>query len=186
VPPATLRRLGVPPAVPVPEPAGDLSILDRIQRHDLETSLAEGLLTKADRGSMTSSLELRAPFLDLNVMEFAATLPDDARVRGLETKAFLKPFATRYLPRELVYRRKRGLSVPLATWLRGPLHAWARSRLETDALQAAGVEPGAALALLEEHVQRRLDHARPLWTLLVLAEWFAWLKGQGARRLGVA
>jgi asparagine synthase (glutamine-hydrolysing) len=171
--PDLLARLGVP------MPARGRSVLrepllDVVQRLDLETALAEGLLTKADRASMRSALELRAPFLDHAVLEFAATLPPEERVRGLRSKVFLKRFARRYLPRSVVERRKRGLSVPLTRWLRGPLHAWAAVRLADDGLQMAGVNPEIALALLEEHRTRRADHARALWTLIVLAEWVTW------------
>jgi len=172
--PDLLARLGVtiPERGPVVlrEP-----LLDVVQRLDLETTLAEGLLTKADRASMRSALELRAPFLDHAVLEFAATLPPEERVRGLRSKVFLKRFARRYLPRSVVERRKRGLSVPLARWLRGPLHAWAAARLADGGLQMAGVSPEVALALLEEHRTRRADHARSLWTLIVLAEWVTWM-----------
>ena len=182
IPPATLRRLGVEPVFELPAQEDAGALLDCIQRHDLETSLAEGLLTKADRASMTSSLELRAPFLDMAVLDYAATLPANQRVDGLTTKVFLKRYATRHLPRSLVYRKKRGLSVPLAQWLRGPLYEWARGRLAGDGLAAAGVDPAVAMALLAEHKQRREDHSRPLWTLLVLNEWFAWMGEQGSKR----
>jgi asparagine synthase (glutamine-hydrolysing) len=176
VSPELLERLGVQAPVP-DDPAVRGDVLDVLQRIDLETSLAEGLLTKADRASMSSALELRAPYLDQAVMEFAASLPVEQRVRGPATKVFLKRFARRYLPADITSRRKRGLSVPLARWLRGPLHAWAASRRGDDRLRAAGVEPGAAVALLEEHRRRRGDHARALWTLIVLAEWVAWVSG---------
>ena len=185
VPPSTLARLGVAPAYPSPAREDAASLLDCVQRHDLETSLAEGLLTKADRASMTHSIELRAPFLDVAVMEYAATLPPQARVRGLETKVFLKRYATRYLPRGQVYRRKRGLSVPLAQWLRGPLHEWARAMLSADRLAGAGIDGQAALALLEEHQRRHADHARALWALIVLSEWFAWLSTCGSTSLAL-
>ena len=85
-----------------------------MQQSDFETTLAEGLLTKADRAGMGCALELRAPFLDVGVMEFAASLPPAERVSGLTTKTFLKRYARRYLPDSLIDRRKRGLSVPLA------------------------------------------------------------------------
>jgi len=137
--------------------------------------LAEGLLTKADRASMSSGLELRAPFLDEAVLEFATTLPVEARVKGFETKAFLKRYALRYLPREIVNRRKRGLSVPIGRWLRGPMREWAAGALENQRLTAAGVQPEAALELLAEHCERKADHARALWTLLVLSEWLNWV-----------
>jgi asparagine synthase (glutamine-hydrolysing) len=173
VAPGLLRRLGI--EVTSSDTLGAQgAVLDVLQRIDLETSLAEGLLTKADRASMSSALELRAPYLDQTVMEFAAALPVNERVRGVTTKVFLKRFALRYLPSRIVHRRKRGLSVPLARWLRGPLHGWAASRLGDERLRVVGIDPGAAIALLEEHRMRRGDHARALWTLIVLAEWIAW------------
>jgi asparagine synthase (glutamine-hydrolysing) len=179
--PDLLMRLGVPVLPPPDEPIADGALLDRLQLHDLETTLAEGLLTKADRGGMSASLEIRAPFLDRNVMEFTATLPANERVHGLTTKHFLKTYAEKYLPRDIIHRRKRGLSVPLALWLRGPLQDWAEAKLRAGRLAEAGVNPAAAQALLHEHVARQADHARPLWTLLVLDEWLAWAEQQPAR-----
>ncbi|HVM61820.1 MAG TPA: asparagine synthase (glutamine-hydrolyzing) [Verrucomicrobiae bacterium] len=179
IPPALLRQLGVEPVV---QPAVDHSpeaLLDLVQQRDLETSLAEGLLTKADRASMSSALELRAPFLDRDVMEFAATLPRAERVHGTKTKVFLKRYALRYLPSSIVNRKKRGLSVPLAAWLRGPLREWAESQLYSELLGDAGLNNAAALKLLEEHCQRRADHARVLWTLIVLSKWLTWASERG-------
>jgi asparagine synthase (glutamine-hydrolysing) len=174
--PALLRRLGLVPVETTPDSDGAAGqLLDRLQRWDLETPLAEGLLTKADRASMSSGLELRAPFLDEAVLAFATTLPVEARVKGFETKTFLKRYALRYLPREIVYRRKRGLSVPIGRWLRGPLHEWAEEALGNQRLLAAGVQPSAALELLTEHCRHKADHARALWTLLVLSEWLNWV-----------
>jgi asparagine synthetase B (glutamine-hydrolysing) len=157
-------------------PAGG-SLLDRVQQHDLEATLAEGLLTKADRASMHYALELRAPFLDRDVMELAATLPERDRVRRLATKVFLKRYALRYLPSWVVHRRKRGLSVPLTSWLRGPLRGWAEERLTSGRLSEVGVDPAAARDLFGEHLRRERDHARALWTLVVLAEWLEWAAG---------
>ena len=157
------------------------ALLDAAQQNDLETSLAEGLLTKADRASMRWALELRAPFLDQAVMEFAATLPPAERVRGVRTKVFLKRYALRYLPSSIVYRKKRGLSVPLAGWLRGPLHEWAESRLRSELLGEVGVDRRTALELLEEHRQCRDNHARALWTLIVLSEWLTWASNRGTQ-----
>jgi len=181
IPPELLRRLGVEKLHQriIDHPEG--ALLDAVQQYDLEIPLAEGLLTKADRASMSSALELRAPFLDQAVMEFAATLPAGERVSGMTTKAFLKRYALRYLPSAIVYRKKRGLSVPLASWLRGPLHDWAESRLRSEMLGQVGVNGRVALDLLEEHCQRRADHARALWTLIVLSEWLTWASQRGMR-----
>jgi asparagine synthase (glutamine-hydrolysing) len=176
--PEVLGRLGIT-CIPNRTVEDDGNLLDLIQRVDLETSLAEGLLTKADRASMQSALELRAPFLDQSVMEFAATLPPEERATGISTKVFLKRFALRYLPKKIIYRKKRGLSIPLNQWLRGPLRDWATERLSGDRLEWVGIQPNASVKLLQEHCAREADHARVLWTLLVLAEWVDWVKEQG-------
>jgi len=179
--PALLQRLGITKLQQRFIDHSQESLLDVVQQNDLETSLAEGLLTKADRASMRSALELRAPFLDQAVMEFAATLPADERVRGTKTKVFLKKYALRYLPASIVYRKKRGLSVPLASWLRGPLYDWAESQLRSGMLEDVGVNGRVALELLEEHRQKRADHGRALWTLIVLSEWLTWASKRGTR-----
>ncbi len=174
--PTLLRRLGIEPVpLPGPIPEGP-ELLDRVQQLDLETSLAEGLLTKADRAGMSSALELRAPFLDLGVLDYASTLQISDRVRGLTTKRFLKEYALRYLPRSIVQRRKRGLSVPLAAWLRGPLRSWAADRLSDGALESVGISRQGAQSVFQEHLERRADHGRALWTLIVLSFWLEWAR----------
>jgi asparagine synthase (glutamine-hydrolysing) len=175
IPPSLLRRLGVTPMDLEGHDMGAGELLDRVQRWDLEIPLAEGLLTKADRASMSSALELRAPFLDEAVMEFAKSLPLPDRVRGFSTKVFLKDYALRYLPESIVHRRKRGLSVPIGRWLRGPLHDWASALLTSGRLERVGIQTSAAMGLFTEHCQRQADHARALWALLVLSEWLDWV-----------
>ncbi len=178
--PAILARLGVPPAASRTDDAGGGLLLDRVQRWDLESFLAEGLLTKADRASMSSALELRAPFLDESVMTFAASLPVADRVQNFSTKIFLKNYALRYLPKSIVHRRKRGLSVPIGRWLRGPLREWAAKSLGNERLEQAGVRTGAASELFSEHCRHQADHARALWTLIVLSEWLDWVAKETA------
>jgi asparagine synthase (glutamine-hydrolysing) len=173
--PALLRRLGVAPIDLKSDDPGGGDLLDRAQRWDLETLLAEGLLTKADRASMSSALELRAPFLDVAVMEFAKSLRIEDRVQGFKTKVFLKRYARRYLEDDIVNRRKRGLSVPIGSWLRGPLKEWATATLEKGRLEQVGIHTSAAMKLFSEHCQRKADHARALWALLVLGEWLDWV-----------
>jgi asparagine synthase (glutamine-hydrolysing) len=176
VAPSLLRRLGIdPPALArTPETAAD-ELMDQVQRHDFTQSLPEALLAKADRGGMCYGVETRAPFLDPAVIEFAATLPVRERVRGLNTKVFLKHYARRYLPASVVDRRKRGLSVPLTAWLRGGvLFDWAHERLTASSLKDVGIDTSATLALLFEHRAGQHDHAKAIWALAVLSEWLAW------------
>ncbi len=172
--PIVMARLGLTDPLPWQPGKSTGELLDAVQKLDLEVTLAEGLLTKSDRAGMRSALEVRAPFLDQRVMEFAATLPVDSRVHGLTTKAFLKKYAEKYLPNSIIYRRKRGLSVPLSLWLRGPLHDWAQSRVTHRHLADAGINIQIAGQLLEEHRLREADHARALWSLIVLCEWLIW------------
>ena len=171
--PDVVSRLGMQPS-PARPGRGLIELLDEVQLHDFEQSLPEALMVKADRGGMLHALEIRAPFLDQTVIDFAATLPVHERVHGLNTKVFLKRYARQYLPRSVVYRRKRGLSVPLATWLRGPLLDWAHARLSSPVLASAGIDHRVAMALFEEHRARHSDHSRALWTLIVLSEWLEW------------
>jgi asparagine synthase (glutamine-hydrolysing) len=175
-----LRRLGVEEENPELAKTDANHLLDTIQQIDLETTLAEGLLTKSDRAGMASAVEVRAPFLDQAVLDFAATLPVEERVHGFTTKCFLKRYALRYLPRNIVHRRKRGLSVPLKQWLREPLHDWAHEILSSGALTQAGISQREALSMLEEHRTRTSDHTRALWSMIVFAEWHRWLRGASA------
>jgi asparagine synthase (glutamine-hydrolysing) len=177
--PAWLRRLGVEPPIDAIK-YDSLGLIESVQRYDFEHSLPDALMAKADRGAMLHGVEIRAPFLDRFVIEYADKLPQEARVSGLNTKVFLKRYAMNYLPASVVKRRKRGLSVPLAVWFRGPLKDWALSRLSNQALSDAGIDVDTARALFEEHQQRVSDHARAIWTLIVLSEWLDWLRNVAA------
>jgi asparagine synthase (glutamine-hydrolysing) len=101
-------------------------------------------------------------------------VPIEERVRGFKTKILLKRYAQKYLPKSIVHRRKRGLSVPLAQWLRGPLRDWAASALGSGRLDLVGIRSSVAMELLPEHCEGKADHARAIWALLVLNEWLDW------------
>ncbi|MEO6967303.1 MAG: asparagine synthase (glutamine-hydrolyzing) [Rhodanobacteraceae bacterium] len=174
IPPTWLRRLGVEPPEDCTQHDSD-ALIDAIQQYDFEQPLPEALMAKADYGGMCQGVEIRAPFLDQAVIEFAATLPLNERIRGLTTKVFLKRYARRYLPRSVVNRRKRGLSVPLASWFREPLFDWAHTRLSSSGLANVGINNEVAIQLLLEHRSRLNDNSRAVWTLVVLSEWLEWL-----------
>jgi asparagine synthase (glutamine-hydrolysing) len=84
----------------------------------------------------------------------------------------------------IVHRRKRGLSVPISRWLRGPLQEWASATLASGRLDRVGIRTSVALDLFSEHCQRQADHARALWTLLVLSEWLDWVATETDSRSG--
>ena len=146
--------------------------LARLQDVDLAPYLADDLLTKTDRMSMSHSLEVRVPFLDPHVAELALALPTSAKVRFLAKKRLLRAVASTLLPREVARGAKRGFSIPMAAWLRGPLLPMARDLLAPDAITRGGVlDPAPIARLLDEHVARHDDHSRALWGLLCFVLW---------------
>jgi asparagine synthase (glutamine-hydrolysing) len=146
--------------------------LARLQDVDLAPYLADDLLTKTDRMSMAHSLEVRVPFLDPHVAELALALPTSAKVRFMAKKRLLRSVAGTLLPREVARGAKRGFSIPMAAWLRGPLLPMARDLLAPAAIARAGVlDPAPVTRLLDEHVARREDHSRALWGLLCFVLW---------------
>ena len=131
--------------------------LNRVMWFDFLTYLPDDLLVKVDRATMLASVEARAPFLDREVMELVLPTASRFKVRGLTTKAILKEAARGLVPDEVISRRKRGLSVPVARWLNTGLAPLADRLLDTP--------------LLKEHRTGRRNHARRLWPQLMLALW---------------
>jgi asparagine synthase (glutamine-hydrolysing) len=130
------------------------------------------LLPKLDRATMLVALEARAPYLDTDLSAFALSLPADVKVRGLTTKWLLKRIAETTLPPSLVRRRKRGLSVPIAAWLNGDMRGEVDRLLAPDRLRQQGLLSDVYVGrLVAEHRTGRANHARALWTLLVLERW---------------
>lgn len=147
--------------------------VDRSLYGDLVTYLPDQLLVKMDVTTMAHSLEARSPLLDKGVLELAARIPADLKIRGYRTKYLLKRLAERYVPGEVIYRRKQGFTMPIATWLRGELGGSLKQMLlSPEALGRGYFRPEAVRHLIEEHQSGRADHADRLWTLLVLEIWF--------------
>ena len=160
-----LARRGEEARVPGDDLAGILLL-------DFLTYLPDDLLTKVDRATMLASIEARAPFLDREVMELALRLPSDAKVRGLTTKAVLKEAARPLLPASVLRRRKRGLSVPVASWLNHGLRDETDRLLSPARLRAQGwLSAEAVGTLLAEHRSGAANHARRLWPLVMLQRW---------------
>jgi asparagine synthase (glutamine-hydrolysing) len=167
---ATLREPDGPLESPAePELARARTELDAILGFDLAGYLTDDLLPKLDRAGMAASLEGRAPFLDRQLVEFACRLPVEWKVRGLATKRILRRAVAELVPTTTLHRVKRGLTVPLASWLAGPLLPFARHTIER--LDPRVFRPATVRALLDEHVERRRDNRRELWALIMLQLW---------------
>lgn len=143
--------------------------LDRAQYADLKFWLPGDILTKVDRTSMAVSLEAREPLLDHRLIEFAASLPENLRLRRGEGKWLLKKTMQRYLPDDILYRPKQGFVTPISAWFRGPLAEEARKIARGTTLARTGWFDQQAIArVAEEHIAGRRDHGRLLWQLLML------------------
>ena len=140
---------------------------------DVGVYLADDLLVKTDRASMAHSLEARVPFCDVQLAEFALSLPDELRVRRFDKKRLLRRAVEPLLPREIVHGRKQGFSIPVAAWLRHELRPTVDELLSPDAVRRQGVfDPAVVSRLVERHAAGE-DHGRPLWNLLVFMAWHA-------------
>jgi asparagine synthase (glutamine-hydrolysing) len=135
---------------------------------DLKTWLPGDILTKVDRTSMAVALEVRVPMLDHHFIEWGATLPRSFRLRGKEGKAILKKALEPLLPNDILYRQKKGFSVPLASWFRGPLAERVREAVTGSMMADSGLFDRAALTrLVDDHQAGRNDHAAALWSLMM-------------------
>jgi asparagine synthase (glutamine-hydrolysing) len=127
------------------------------------------MLVKVDRASMAHGLEVRNPFLDHNLVQWGLSLPDALKCQGGDYKVVLKKALSPLLPAELLNRPKRGFSIPLREWLRGPLQSVARNSLSSPALHDSGwFNAPALLRLIDDHAAGRHDHAASIWSLMVL------------------
>ena len=139
---------------------------------DYRSYLRDNLLVKVDRATMLSSVEARAPYLDRDVTAFALSLPPSLRVRGLTTKWVLKKAAEKWIPKEVIYRRKRGLSVPIASWINRGLRSEVDRLLAPERLRKQElVDVAHVTELLAQHRTGRANHAKPLWTVIMLQYW---------------
>jgi asparagine synthase (glutamine-hydrolysing) len=148
---------------------------------DFTMYLQDDLLTKVDRATMLASLEARAPFLDHDLAEFVAGIPSSLKVRGTHTKAILRRVARKHLPAEILRRRKRGFNIPFSRWLLHGLGDRLRERFSVERVKTRGLlNAGGVNRLLDEHLERRADHRKPLFTLLALDLWCDRTYGDGA------
>jgi asparagine synthase (glutamine-hydrolysing) len=143
--------------------------LDRSLYTDIKTYLPGDLLVKADRMSMAASLEGRSPFLDHEVMAWAARLPERYKVRGRTGKYLLRKAFQDKLPASILEHRKQGFGIPVAAWLRGPLREWSREMVFGQL--GDWFEEKFLLQLFREHDDMRVDHGKRLWALVVLGAW---------------
>ena len=153
--------------------ANGAGIVDASLLTDTMTYLPNDLLVKMDIASMTVSLEARSPFLDHHLLEFAASLPENLKLRRLTTKYLLKRVLRKLVPAENLNRSKMGFGVPIGHWFRGAMQPFLRETLLSEKARARGLfKPEIVLQIIDQHVEARNDHSHRLWSLLMLELWF--------------
>ena len=143
--------------------------LERMTFLDINTWLPDDLLVKADRMSMAHSLELRVPFLDHHVVEFAYKLPSSLKVKGDQNKYILKKVAEQILPYNIVHRPKKGFPVPLASWFRKELASFVSETLHSSGGCTRYIHKDCIEKVLNEH--RSEDRSQQIYALLVFDSW---------------
>ena len=146
--------------------------LNRMLYVDTKLWLADFLLLRGDKLSMANSLEARVPLLDHKLVEFAATLPPQMKLKGLIRKYLLKKVARRYLPDSIVDRKKEGFPIPINDWFRGPVRPYIRDLLSPEAIRRRGLFNAPFVErLLQEQESGFGDHGALLWGLVSLEQW---------------
>jgi asparagine synthase (glutamine-hydrolysing) len=149
-----------------------LDLLDRMTLADSLGYLTDDILQKVDRAAMAVSLETRVPFLDKDVVEFAAKIPPAMKVRAGRGKWLVRQVLYKHVPAALIDRPKAGFSIPLDDWLRGALKSWASDLLSPDRLRRQGLfDPKRVEQKLGEHMSGRRNHGYWLWNVLMAEAW---------------
>jgi len=147
--------------------------LERILYLSMKLYLQDNNLVTVDRASMANGLEVRSPLLDRDVVDFVCWLLMEYKLNGLKTKYILKKVAEELLPRNIVYRKKKGFGVPLAKWLTGELREFMLDYLSQERIERQGIFHYPCVSqLINEQLTMKKDNRELLWTLLVFQTWY--------------
>jgi asparagine synthase (glutamine-hydrolysing) len=145
--------------------------VDEVTGVDLQSYLPDDLLVKVDRASMAHSIEVRSPFLDHKVVEFARRIPAEQKMPGIQKKVVLKEAFRSYLPNAVIEREKQGFGVPVDEWFRGRLREQGRESItrlgERDRWNKKGL-----MEKWDAHIAGEHDDGDQLWDLIFLEEWY--------------
>jgi asparagine synthase (glutamine-hydrolysing) len=161
---------------------GRLDPFDLMTLADSLGYLTDDILQKVDRAAMAVGLETRVPFLDKDVVEFAAQIPPHMKVRAGRGKWLVRQVLSRHVPAALIDRPKTGFSIPIDGWLRGPLKAWAGDLLSQARLKSQNLFDAELVGrMVDEHMEGRRNHGHWLWNVLMAEAWYDEWYASGCR-----
>lgn len=147
--------------------------LDRMLHCDTKAWLVDYLLLRGDKLTMANSLEARVPLLDHKLVEFAAQLPTNMKLRGRTRKFLLKKLGSKLLPDSIIHRKKQGFPIPIARWLRDEARPLVHDALSYESLNRRGLfNPAVVHSLIDRHQSHYADHATEIWGLVSIEMWF--------------
>ena len=152
---------------------GSISNIENSMLNDTENYLSEDILVKVDRASMWNSLETRIPFLDHETFKFAWSLPQKMKLKRGESKSILKKSLESFVPRELFHRPKKGFSIPLDSWLRGPLRDWSEDLISKESIESSEIFSYEVVnKIWMDHLEGNRNWQARLWTVLMFQSWY--------------
>lgn len=148
------------------------SILNQVLFWEMNTFLVDHNLNYTDKLAMACGVEVRVPYLDLELVNFATTIPPELKLKGKETKYILKKVAKRYLPEEVIYRPKTGFGAPMRKWILEDLDSMIQNRLSKSRLDEIGIfNPDEVWSLINENKRGKIDGSFSIWALLAIESW---------------
>ncbi|MBK57146.1 MAG: asparagine synthase (glutamine-hydrolyzing) [Flavobacteriaceae bacterium] len=159
-------------AIPKVDSRWDFTPLNKLLYWDFKTYLPEDILVKVDRASMQHSLEVRVPFLNHRIVDFAFRLSDREKMNKGKTKALLRKLLARHLDPNVFERPKEGFSFPIGDWLRGPLQEWAEDLFQSQKFRNVHfIQHDQLDKIWKQHQKGTVNHQKGLWTILMFASW---------------
>jgi asparagine synthase (glutamine-hydrolysing) len=148
--------------------------LSRMLYWELKTFLVDHNLNYTDKMAMAVGVEVRVPFLDLELVEFSKLIPSELKMKGKETKYILKRVAERYLPMDIIYRPKTGFGAPVRKWITSDLQSMIEDRLSQERLEKRGIfDSKKVWELIEANKAGKIDASYSIWSLLAIESWLA-------------
>ena len=151
----------------------NLNYINRINYLYAKTYLTDDILTKVDRASMAVGLEVRAPFLDLNFIKFATSIPVNLKLKGMTAKYIIKKAMQNKLPKNILYKAKHGFAVPVGQWFRNELKGLLLTNLDKRKIEKQGIFNSSHIdAIVKSHLSGDYDYGRELWSLFIFQMWY--------------